>query len=193
MTARRIFWLLLMLVLAAAFHYRQAGFDIVNLTYQLGRLHLTKEKILEVRAGPDIINFYIEAGPRPINLINTSHLATILREAYDDYFLFLKNDYPEVFYSYQESWDKKGAQLNFVFVSSATYESLNRFDKHDSTAAYLIFFDSVYFNTYDHNRRYDVGAMKTTIRHEIFHYLNNYFGLTAEFEEAVAQRFGSMH
>lgn len=189
MAVRRIFWLLLALVLAAAFHYHQAGFDIVNLSYQLGRLQLTKQKVLEVKAGPDVINFYIEAHPRPINLINTGHLAIILREAYDNYFIFLKKNYPEVFYRYQESWDKKGARLDFIFLSSETYESLNHFDKHNSTAAYLIFFDSVYFNTFDH-LRYDVGSMKPTIRHEIFHYLNNYFGLTAEFEEAAAQRFG---
>ena len=189
MTARRIFWLLLLLTIAGAFHYRQAGFDIVNSSYQLSRLNFFKQKILEVRAGPDMINFYIEAHPRTINLINTAHLATILRECYKDYFVFLQKNYPEVFYRYQESWDKKGARLDFIFVSQNTYEALNRFDKHDSTAAYLIFFDSVYFNTFDHPL-YDVSTIKPTIRHEIFHYLNNYFGLTAEFEEAAAQRFG---
>ncbi|MDP3731087.1 MAG: hypothetical protein Q8R34_01160 [bacterium] len=191
MTVRRIFWLLLVLVLAAAFHYRQAGFDIVNLSYKFGRLNLTKQKVLEVYAGPDVINFYVEAYPKPITLLNTSQLTPIIRKAYADYFLFLEKNYPEVFYRYQESWDKKRAQLDFIFVSHGTYETLNRFSKHDSTAAYLVFFDSVYFNTFDYGR-YDVGSMKPTIRHEIFHYLNNYFGLTAEFEEAAAQRFGDL-
>lgn len=189
MKARRIFWLLLLLMAAFTIHYRQVGFDIINLGYKFSRLHLAKQKVSEVRAGPDTIRLYIEAYPKKIEITDTEQLGIILKEAYKDYDLFLKKYYPEIFFGHLEISNKKSETLDFIFVSSTTYEALDRISQqHNSSAAYLIFFNTVYFKTYD--SMYRVSEMRTTIRHEIFHYLNNYFGLTTEFEETAAKRFG---
>lgn len=188
MTARRIFWFLLALVLAAVFHYRQVGFDMVNLGYKFGLLHITKQKVLEIRVEQDIIGIYVEPYPRPVTLRQASQLGIILKEAYWDYYIFLKKHYPQLFYSYRGDWHKTGENLDFIFISDTTYEALDRMMKqHNSNAAYLVFFNTVYFKTYDDT--YKILEMRTTIRHEIFHYLNNYYGLTADFEETAAQTF----
>src|SRR3989344_2858881 len=106
MTARRIFWFLLVLVLAGAFHYRQAGFDIVNLGYKFGLLHINKKKILEIKVGPDTIGIYVEPYPKPVTLIQASQLGIILKESYRDYYIFLEKRYPQIFYDRQNNWHK---------------------------------------------------------------------------------------
>lgn len=189
MTVRRIFWLLLALVLAVAFHYRQTGFDMVNLGYKFGLLHINKQKILEIKVGPDTIGIYVEPYPKPISLMQTSQLGIILKEAYNDYYLFLEKHYPQIYYARQDDWQKKGEDLKFIFVNSATYEALEKVkNQHNTNATYLVFFNIVYFKTYDSN--YKIWEMRVNIRHEVFHYLNNYYGLAAEFEETAAQIFG---
>lgn len=190
MTARRIFWLLLALIIALSFHYRQVGLDMADLGFKLGRLHWTKQKILEVQAGPDTVRIFIESYPKPIRIINANRLGIILKEAYGDYYLFLEKHYPQIFYDRPGGWHKKSENLDFIFVSSATHEALEKVIKRrDANAIYLVFFNVVYFKTFKDSDG-EIDGIRTTIRHEIFHYLNNYYGLAAEFEEAAAQKFG---
>lgn len=189
MTARRIFWLLLLLIVASAIPYRQTGFDAVNFSYKFSRLHWTKQKVLEVRTESDTIRIYTESYPHPVSLIEAEQLGVICRESYRDYYFFLAAHYPEIFYGRPDGWRKKSENLNFIFLSGITYEAMDRIMKrHDTAAVYLIFFNTIYFKAQENSHK--IKEARTTIRHEIFHYLNAYYGLTEEFEEAAAQRFG---
>lgn len=192
MTARRIFWLLLALTVAASFHYRQAGFDIVNLGHKFGRLYFTKELVAKLQVVDTSIYVYAEpVNGRSLKFVDMENLQPIIKKSYNDYFTVIENKYPEILEVYPEAARTyPGTEnLTLVFVSPDTYESLNKIRKRDSSG-YIGFFRTIYFKTYGNNHQ--INAMKSTIRHEIFHYLNNGHGITAEFEEVAAQRFGGM-
>ena len=193
MQRRRIFWLILFLIAAFAIHYRQAGFNVVNLGYKFGRLHLIKQKVFEIKAGQDTIRIYIESYPQPINLVNSDQLGVIFKEAYSDYYFFLQEHYPQIFHDRVNGFNKKAEVFDFIFVSSSTYEPIDKIIRHD-TAAHLGFSNTVYLKTHDgfnsRNLHYLVVGLKPVIRHEIFHCLNNSYGLADEFEESAAQKFG---
>ena len=192
MKARRIFWLLLLLMAALAIHYRQAGLDIINLGYKFGRLYLTKELVAEFKVINDAIFVYTEpVSGRSLKLLNLDQLQPIIQKSYNDYLTVMENSYPEILEDYPKvarTYPKKG-NLTIIFVSPDTYESLNKIRGRDSSG-YVGFLNTIYLKTYGSN--YQINTMKSTIRHEIFHYLNNYHGLTTGFEETAAKKFGSL-
>ena len=78
MTARRIFWLFLALILAASFHYRQAGFDIANLGYKFGRLYFTKELVIKLIVVDTSIYVYAEpVNGRSLRFVDIENLQPI--------------------------------------------------------------------------------------------------------------------
>src|SRR3989338_5397701 len=129
MKARRIFWLLLLLMAALAIHYRQAGLDIINLGYKFGRLYLTKELVAEFKVINDAIFVYTEpVSGRSLKLLNLDQLQPIIKKSYNDYLTVMENSYPEILEDYPKvarTYPKKG-NLTIIFVSPDTYESLNK-------------------------------------------------------------------
>jgi len=202
MATRRVFWLLLLLAIVGAFHYRHAGLDFANFSYKFSRLYWTKQKVLEVQAGPDTINIYVEPSLEPADFIKSDQLGGIIKESYGHYRLFLEKHYPQIVNSYPDNWlQKKAEQVGFIFVSQTTFETLEKINlsgqkiERHTTNAYQGFFNMIYFKVSTNidarkNDYFTVTELKPVIRHEIFHYLNNYFKLTGEFEESAAKRFG---
>ncbi len=202
MTARRVFWLLLLLAIVGAFHYRRLVFDEINLGYQFSRLQFTKKPVAVVKAGPDIINIYVEPSLGSADFIKSDQLEIIIKESYNQYHTFLKKHYPKVVNSFPDNWfQKRGERIDFFFVSQTTFEILEKtnppgkkIERH-VTNAYQGFFNIIYFrvsNNIDPRKiqYFTIMELKPVIRHEIFHHLNNYFELTDEFEETAAKRFG---
>ena len=203
MTARRVFWLLLLLAVVGAFHYRRVGFDVVNFGYKFGRLHLAKKLVTTITAGPDTIHIYVETYLESADLIKSEQMETIAEEAYGQYRPFLEKHYAQIVGDFPDNWyRKKAEEINFVFVRQTTFVALKKInppvkeiEKH-FIKAYLGFFNTIYFEISDNinprQAQYLIDKeLKPIIRHEIFHYLNNRYGLTAEFEETAAKRFGN--
>ena len=192
MTARRIFWLLLCLMIALAIHYRQAGSDIANLSYKFSRLYLTKEFVAELHVNHDSILVYAEPiQGKPLEIVNLDQLQPIIKKAYRDHLVFIEKQYPEILVEHPETdlRSKSRENLTIIFVAPDTYESLSKIRRQDSIG-YIGFFNTIYLKTY--GTSYRIEWLRAIIRHEIFHYLNNRYGITAEFEEVAAKRFGWM-
>lgn len=193
MSARRIFWLLLILALAAAYHYRQTGLDVAHLSYKFTRLYFKKNLITKLNIHGTLVYIYTEpVNDKPLQLVNPEQLQPILKKAYNDYFAIIENRYPEMLEDYPgtiQAYPKKEI-LNIVLVAPETYESFSQIRGKESSG-YIGFLNTIYLKTYGAN--YQIKAMIPTIRHEIFHYLNNYYGVTAGFEEVAAKRFGSLN
>lgn len=192
MTARRVFWLLLLLAIVGAYHYRRLGLDVLNFGYKFGQLYFNKERLAELDVHGTLVRVYAEpVNSQPLRFIGFDQLQPTLKKAYNDYFTVIENHYPEIFEEHSktvQAYPKKEI-LTIIFVSPDTYQSLSKIRGQDSSG-HVGFLNTIYLKTYGKN--YQVKPMAPTIRHEIFHYLNNYFGITAGFEEAAAQRFGGM-
>lgn len=181
---------MLILALAAAFHYRQTGWDVTRLGYKFGRLYFKKELVARLEVHGSQVYVYAEkVNGRHLKILDLENLGPILKKSFNDYEVFLQAKYPEIIMDNPEArYYPRQQKLFIIFVSLDTYESLSKIRGRESSG-YVGFLNTIYLKTYGDN--YSLRAMKTTIRHEIFHYLNNYYGLTREFEEAAAKRFGA--
>ena len=152
-------------------------------------------------AGADTINIHVEASLGQTDFIEPGQLEIIVTEAYHDYPLFLEKYYPQAD-DFHDNWpQKKSEEIDFIFVGQITFESLEKISpptkgiEQHVISAHLGFFNTIYFKVSDdidpRQARYLIFTeLKPVIRHEIFHYLNNRYGITAAFEEMAAKRFG---
>ncbi len=191
MTTRRVFWLFLLLTLALAIHYRQVGWDVANLGYRFGQLYLNKEFVAKLDVHGTYVFVYAEQiRGKHLKILDIENLQPIIKKAFNDHETFIAQKYPEILIANPEAAQgyPKNSKLSIIFVSRSTYQSLNKVVGKESSG-YIGFLNTIYLDTYGNN--YSIKGMKTTIRHEIFHYLNNYYELAAEFEETAAKRFGA--
>jgi len=196
MTARRIFWLLLLLAILGAYNYRRAGLDALKVAYKFSKLHLTKEFVAEVRVNSNTILIYAEPiNSRSLKILDLDQLQPIIKKTIRDYPLFMERHYPEILTNYPEinqGFPSK-QEIVFILVTPDTYKYQSIIRRKDSSG-HVGFPDTstIYLKTYGDN--YKVTAFKSVIRHEMFHYLNNYYGIPPEeFEEVAAQRSGSVN
>lgn len=193
MTARRVFWLLLVLTIVGAYHYRRFGLDLANFGYQLARLHFAQTLIAQPNIHGNPVSILAEQTKgKSIKFKDLKELEPIIKKAFNDHAIFLRTNYPEIYFKDPGKIHAypKGQRLSLAFVFTGTYEAINPDRQKNSAGFYLEFLDTIYFQV--HQNPYSIKEMRETIRHEIFHYLNKYYAITDEFEEAAAQRFGGM-
>lgn len=192
MPVRKSYWLGLLLAIALALYYHETVILAVKVGYKFGKLHWTKKFVAELKIYNNSIEVYAEpVNGKSLKILDIEKLQPIIKKAFNDYTVFLEKHYLEILDNYplkNLNYPSK-SRLTIIFVTPDTYKYQSMI-RYKESSGHVGFVDpnTIYLKTYGGN--YSIGGMKTTIRHEIFHYLNNYYGLASEFEETAAKRFG---
>lgn len=154
--------------------------------YKFAYLRLTRKLITTKDIDGDRVSIYSErSGGKTVELINFDKLETIVRKAYEDFPVFITGKYgilmPPPEYNRYDS-------LSITFVREETYSSYNNIDGSKSHG--LAYRNEIYLRSM--NFKYRIATNERLIRHEVFHYLANKYGMAKFLPHPGAYEFGRL-